>query len=203
MNRRHIVPCLLVLFFALSAAAPAAPPTGLDARISLELEAAAAQEVLASFGQVLDRETTVDPEITGSVTIELHNVRTATALTAVCESVGCLWHIEGGHLMIQRDPAAQVMKAASPPASGAKGPVGLDTSIDIKLKAASLRETLLAFGSIAGMPVELGEAIEGEVTIDLRNTPARKAFDAICEAHGCRWEVVETADGPVLRVTPR
>ena len=159
--------------------------------------------MLASFGQILDRETTVDPEIAGAVTIELHNVRAATALTAVCESVGCLWKIEDGRLTIQRDPAAAPAKAASPPSAKAQGPDGLDTPIDIQLKEADLRETLLAFGSIAGLPVEVDDAIEGEVTIDLHNTPARRALDAVCETHGCRWEVVETADGPVLRVTPQ
>jgi len=202
MTRLRHAPCFLVLLLALGAPAVAAPPSGLDTRIDLELEKAEAQKVLASFGQILGAEASIDPTITGTVTIEVHHVRTATALTAVCESVGCVWTIEDGKLTIRRDSSAP-MPESGPPATQPEGPEALDSLIDISLDDAGLRETLLAFGSIAGLPVEIDDALEGKVTIELQDTPARKALDAVCATHGCRWEVVETAKGAVVRITPR
>jgi type II secretory pathway component GspD/PulD (secretin) len=78
----------------------------------------------------------------------------------------------------------------------------LDEPIDIQLKDASLRETLASFATIAGTKVVIDPALEGVVTIHLQNTPVRAALDAICRMEGCRWELVEAAEGPVLRFTP-
>lgn len=202
MTRRCTVPSVLVLFLAFAAAAVADPPSGLDGRIGIALKGADARQVLASFGAILGREASIDPEVTGTLTIELHGVRAATALTAACESLGCVWSIEDGVLRVRRDPGAPATVPAAAP-SDAEAPRGLDNPIDMQLRDAGLRETLRAFAAIAGVPVEVDEALGGKVTIDLHNTPARKALDALCDTHDCRWSIVDTPDGPVLRVTPR
>ncbi|HLE82926.1 MAG TPA: hypothetical protein VJG13_01185, partial [Thermoanaerobaculia bacterium] len=102
---------------AVEAQAPRNAPinrSGLDERIDIVLREADVREVLASFGHILSGETEIDPEIQGEVTIELHQVRAATALTAVCESAGCLWRIEDGRLRVDRDPAAPTGRETAP-----------------------------------------------------------------------------------------
>lgn len=190
-----------------SAAAPATPasaaPSGLDERIDMQLEEADVQQVLASFGAIVSMEADVDPAIEGEVTIELHNVRAATALTAVCESVGCRWRIEDGRLTIEKDPEAPPAPRAA--TGRAEGPSAerLDTPIDLELEDADLRQVLQAFGSIVQARVALDESLQGEVTIQLHDTPVRQALDAVCRVHGCTWELQETDNGPVLKVTRR
>lgn len=187
----------------LAAGGLAAAPSGLDERIDMQLEKADVQQVLVSFGGIVSMEADVDPAIEGEVTIELHNVRAATALTAVCESVGCRWWIEDGRLKIEKDPDAP---PAPRVATGrAEGPSAerLDTPIDLELEDADLRQVLQAFGSIVQARVEIDESLEGEVTLDLHNTPVRQALDAVCRVHGCDWELRETDEGPVLELTRR
>lgn len=186
---------------AATAQAKGAPITqsGLDERIDIVLREADVREVLASFGHILSGETEIDPEIQGEVTIELHQVRAATALTAVCESAGCLWRIEDGRLKVGRDPAAPTDRETAPGRADGPSAALLDEPVDLELKDADLRQTLRAFGSIVGVPVTLAEALAGKVTVQLENTPVRAALDSICRAEGCRWELAETAEGPVLR----
>lgn len=188
---------------AASATSASAAPSGLDERIDIQLEEADVQQVLASFGGIVSMEAHVDPAIEGEVTIELHNVRAATALTAVCESVGCRWRIEDGRLTIEKDPDAPPAPRAA--TGRAEGPSAerLATPIDLELEDADLRQVLQAFGSIVQARVEIDETLEGEVTIQLHDTPVRQALDAVCRVHDCAWELQETGEGPILELTRR
>lgn len=174
-----------------------------DERISLQLQEADLAVVLASFGQIFELETEIDPGVRGEISIELHDVRAGTALTAVCESAGCLWRIADGRLVVERDPEAPPEVLG--PRGRAEGPSAakLEERIDMELEDADLRQVLQAFGSIAAAAVEIDEALEGEVTIQLHETPVREALDALCRTHGCQWELAETDDGPVMRFRPR
>jgi len=175
---------------------------GLEERLDIVLKEADVEEVLASFGAILGQETEIDPEVQGEISIQLHNVRAATALTAVCESVGCLWRLEDGRLKVDRDPKAPPGRSTAP--GRAEGPSAalLDQPIDMDLKDADLREALRAFGSIVGARVSISGTLEGKVTIQLASTPVHTALDAVCRVQGCRWELLETEEGPVLRFTP-
>ena len=178
------------------------PDAGLGQRIDIELREADVQEVLASFGAIFGGETEVDPAIAGEVTIELHHVRAATALTAVCESAGCLWRITDGRLVIERDPEYQPPPPPLTQRAGSASAVRLDEPIDMELEGADLREVLRSFGGITGARVSIADSLQGKVTIELANTPARRALDAVCRVHGCRWELREETAGPVLVFTP-
>lgn len=177
--------------------------SGIDHRIDLELRGADVAKVLASFAQILHMEAEIDPEIRGEVTIELHNVRPTTALTAVCESVGCLWRIEDGRLKIARDPEAPERSDAASEHAEHPPSEALDERIDMALEDADLRQVLRSFGSIVTSQVEIDPALEGKVTIQLENTPVREALDALCRIHDCVWELTETEEGAVLRITAR
>lgn len=175
---------------------------GLEERIDMMLKDAAAADVLASFGHISGTGVVIDPEIRGKVSIELHHVRAATALTAVCESLGCLWRLEGGELRIEKDPGAP--QRPEPAAGRAEGPSAarLDEPIDLELVDADLRQTLQAFATIVEARAAIAASLEGTVTVQLANTPVRKALDAICRVQGCNWELVESPEGPVLRFAP-
>lgn len=199
-NRTVFVPCAL-LVLSLVLAAPAAAQPALDERISLELKDAEVDQVLGSFGAILKREARIDPEIAGTLSIELHNVRLETALQAVCESVGCVWRMDARTLRFAPDPDHVPPKGR--PGVAAKpspAPGGLEDLIDISLLDADVRETLNSFGTISGLPVVIDEGIEGEVSLELTDAPAKKALDAVCEMHGCEWGVEKTDQGDVLHI---
>lgn len=84
-------------------------------------------------------------------------------------------------------------------AAGASKTV-LDERINIELKDARLSQVLRAFGEVTGARVEVDEALEGdlEMTIQVQDAPIRRALDTICQRHGCRWDWLETDEGPVL-----
>lgn len=184
-----------LLLLASASAAPLGAQPELDERISLELEDADVGQVLESLGSILEREVEVDPAIGGTISIELHDVRVETALTAVCESAGCVWNLDARRLRMSPDPS-------HPPAKPRPRPTrtGLDEPIDMELKDASLGETLRAFGSIAELPVILDDGVDqdAKVTVQLASTPAGQALDVICRMNGCAWEVVEHDDGTAV-----
>lgn len=180
-----------------------APGSGLDQRIDIQLKEANVRETLASFGEILAEGSEIDPEVAGEVSMELHDVRVATALTAVCESAGCLWWIEDGRLRVERDPeATRAPKAVAGRAEG-RSAERLEEPIDMELEDADLQQVLQAFGAIVQARVVIDETLEGEVTIELHDTPVRLALDSLCRIHGCTWELEETDEGPVLRFSQR
>jgi len=180
-----------------------AAATGLDQRIDISLNEADVTEVLASFGHIFGGEADIDPVIRGEVTVELHHVRAATVLTAVCESVGCRWWIEDGRLKIEKDPDAPPRPPAAPGRAEGESSARLDSAIDMSLLNADLRETLRSFGTIVQARVTLDPSLEGRVTVELHNTPVRDALDAICRMQGCAWELEDTEEGPVLLIARR
>lgn len=183
--------------------ASTAPGRGLDERIDVALKDAAPAELFRSFAEILGLDAVIPPGLERTLTMELRDVRVATVLTAACESVGCLWRIEDGHLVVVRDPeASERMPAAAGRANGPSA-AKLEAPIDMELEDADLRQVLEAFGSIAGAAVEIDPSLAGTVTIQLSDTPVRLALDAACRVGGCGWELIETTGGPVLRFSPR
>lgn len=170
----------------------------LDERIDIELKDADVGQTLRSFGAVLEaEEVLIDPAVSGEVTITLHSVRVETVLTALCESVGCVWSFEDGVLTIRPAPEGE-----TPEPEVVEGGDAFGGAIDLVLKGADLREVLQAFGGIAGWRVEIAPGLEGEVTIEVHETPAREALDHICAVNHCAWELVEQEGGIVLKVEP-
>ena len=194
IGRRGRIAPAVALAITLAAAVPASGASGLDQRISLDLEGAGLEETLRSFGAVLQADAVeIDPEVSGTVTIHLENVRVETALDAVCEGAGCAWLLVDGELVITSlgdEPAGD--RAA---AEGA-----LDQRVDLDLADAELQETLRTFGRIVQVPVSVDPAIQGRVTVRIEDTPVRKVLDRLCEDHGCRWELTGGGE-PVLRFT--
>lgn len=198
----------IALFATLLAALPAAASEDwLDRRIDIDLEDASAPEFFRSMAEISELEVAEIPELEGTISMELHDVRVATALAAACESVGCVWRVEDGRLRILRDPEAAVRKPKpgrpagnSTPRERAPGPSvpALEETIDIELRDADLRQVLQSFGEASGAAVRVDDALQGSVTVQLHSVPIRQALDALCGIEGCRWRWQETDEGPVL-----
>ncbi len=72
------------------------PPVAeaLSQKISLQLKAAAAKDVFASFQVILGGELELAPEVAGEITVHLEAVPVRAALDAVCAQLGCSWGVD-------------------------------------------------------------------------------------------------------------
>ncbi len=188
---RARISCLSFVLILAAFTGPAWATAGLDEKIDLSLEDARADEVFRIFGQILQAEVTVDPQIEERVTIEIHDVTVRTAMTAVCESVDCTWSLEPG------EPKVLTVRSVAPgePAS----PSRLDELIDISLRDADLVEVLRMVASMINARLQLDPSVEGMVTVEFQSVRVDTFLDQLCFLGGCRWRLVP-GDRPVLKV---
>jgi len=192
--KRHLTISAIaaLLSFAAAVLAWGAGPD-LDKRVSLSLEKAGVAEAFRALGQMSGLNVLVDPKLSGTVTIRLENVRLRTTLDAVCDSIGCRWEVSGDHLRIQ--PTAP---PKTPP------PAALDQPIDLKVTKADLREILNTAGEILSAQVVIDPALTTTaITLELNNTPVRKALDEVCRIGNCAWSLNDEDGKKVLRFSPR
>lgn len=65
----------------------------LDSAIDLKVTKADARELLTTFGQIMGVEVSLDPAVTGKVSLVLEKTPVKQALDTVCVSVGCDWEV--------------------------------------------------------------------------------------------------------------
>lgn len=65
----------------------------LDSPIDLRVTDADARDLLKTFGQIMSAEVSLDPAISGKVSLELEKTPVRQALDAVCMSLGCDWDL--------------------------------------------------------------------------------------------------------------
>ncbi len=112
---------LAVASIALILASEAAAQPKLDLKTSIEVDGAVPWDVYESISRTLGCELVMAPEIRQPVTMHLQNVTVRTALTALSESLGCRWHIEGNVLHVEPVSVATGVRGGVP--GGAKGGV--------------------------------------------------------------------------------
>lgn len=95
------------LIIALALASPAAAQPNLDLRTTIDVDMAAPHDVFESMSKRLGCKLVIAPEITQPVTMRLQNVTVRTALTALSETLGCRWGIEGSVLHVELASSAQ------------------------------------------------------------------------------------------------
>jgi type II secretory pathway component GspD/PulD (secretin) len=167
----------------------------LDRKVDVALADSAPDQAFQGIAKMIGLEATVDPRVEGKVTVRLQNVRLRTVLDAVCEGIGCSWSIVAG-------TPAKLHIAPLPERTARKATV-LEEPIDLKVKAANVREVLQTFGQILSAEVELDPQIAGKVTFELDNVPCGKALDRVCEMAGCTWKLDTAGKGPVLRIVAK
>ena len=107
VGRFFSVMLLPLTFASASIAADTKPPKAVlrvvpnpEGRISLDLKDADIRDVLQLFARITEANFAVDPEVKGSVTVRLDDVRWQDALDAVLRSNGYAAQIEGRILRV-------------------------------------------------------------------------------------------------------
>jgi hypothetical protein len=99
---------VFVVLLLAAAAAPALAQDPLSKRVSLDLKAMTPPDAFKVLADAVGLKVTVDAAVTAPVDILVKNVRASTALTTMCESVGCAWSVSGGVLAIKPAGPAEV-----------------------------------------------------------------------------------------------
>lgn len=99
MKGRHRFFVGVALAAALVAAVAA--QDALSKRVSLDLKAMAPADAFAALASSAGLKVAVDPAVTAPVDIVVRNVTARTALTTMCESIGCEWSVTAGTLSIK------------------------------------------------------------------------------------------------------
>ena len=73
----------------------------LSKRVSLDLKAMAPADAFGTLASSVGLKAVVDPTVTAPVDILVRNVTARTALTTMCESIGCEWNVADGTLSIK------------------------------------------------------------------------------------------------------
>lgn len=166
----------------------------LEERIDLDLEDAAAEDILTMFAQVTGAELELDPAVTGTVTITLHNVTARTALTAVCEGLGCRWRLETGELtrlVVEAEDAEVAIRKVR------------EASVTVELDKVPAEKAFRAVARINGIRLELDSQVEGDISASLRDRKLDEVLDDFCRQVGCRWTLAEDKDRTVLQVAAK
>jgi len=94
---RTLLACAIVAALV----APVAAQDALAKRVSLDLKAMAPADAFAALASSAGLKVVVDPGVTAPVDILVRNVSARTALTTMCESIGCRWSVAAGILSIK------------------------------------------------------------------------------------------------------
>jgi type II secretory pathway component GspD/PulD (secretin) len=181
-------------------AEPADPRNKLDERIDMTLKKAAPDDLFGSFAKMFGAEAVVDPALSETVSIELHNVRMRTLLNAICESIGCRWSLEAGTPPTLRVTALSGGSSSGRTGSGPRTALPREP-IDIKVTDAEVQDVLKTFVEIGGVKAIVDPAIQGAVTLNLENILYERALDAVCAQAACDWSF--DPEKSILRVTSR
>lgn len=183
-------------------------------RVQLLFRAVPVTQVFPALAKSLGYELSLDPALRALVTIEVENVTAATALNAICESIGCRWRLEGARLVI--DARTDIVTILSPTPTGVAyqrrgGNLmnyairGLDDELPFEITWSPV-DIYAAFFMLARMTdadVDLAPALRNrKIAATIKGGSLRQAFDTVCAVGGCRWQLVEQPKRTV-RVTER
>ena len=88
-------------------AAPAAAQDALSRRVSLDLKAMAPGDAFKVLADSVGLKVAVHADVTVPVDILVKNVTAKTALTTICESIGCRWTVAAGTITVR--PAGEIL----------------------------------------------------------------------------------------------
>jgi type II secretory pathway component GspD/PulD (secretin) len=190
MTRARTV--LLLLALALVPLAAHAAGIRLDDRIDLNVSDADAGKLFQTVGQLTGARVEIDPRFQSArkISIRIDNVTLRTALTAICESLGCRWRTRDGAIFVEPvrtgEPAANV----------------LDQKIDLKITGADLHGVMDTIAMILGADLAFDESLpKNKLTLELEQETVAATLDAACAQAGCKWKLVSRDPKPLLQVT--
>jgi len=185
---------LLLVLALITLGAAHAAEIRLDSRIDLNVADADAGKLFQTVGQLTGARVDLDPrfQTARTISIRIDNVTVGTALTAICESLGCRWHISKDGAIVVGPVRAREPKAGD-----------LEAKIDLKVTGANLREVMDTMATILGADLAFDEALaKAKVSFELDNKSIAATLDAACAQAGCKWALA-TGSGPkpVLQVS--
>ena len=190
MTRTRTGLLLLVLAFIPPAAHAAA--VRLDDRIDLNVTDADVGKLFQTVGQLTGARVDLDPRFQTArrISIRIDNVTLRTALTAICESLGCRWRTRDGAIFVEPvrtgDPTVNV----------------LDAKIDLRITGAALHGVMETMAQILGAELAFDETLpKGKLTLDMEQQTVAATLDAACAQAGCKWKLVNRDPKPVLQIT--
>lgn len=192
MTRSRTGLLLLVLTFIPPAAHAAA--VRLDDRIDLNVTDADVGKLFQTVGQLTGARVDLDPRFQTArrISIRIDNVTLRTALTAICESLGCRWRTKDGAIFVEQvrthDPTVNV----------------LDQKIDLRITGADLHGVMEITAEILGADLAFDEALpKGKLTLDMEQQTVAATLDAACAQAGCKWKLVNRDPKPMLQIGVR
>jgi type II secretory pathway component GspD/PulD (secretin) len=183
---------LLQLVLALVPLAAQAAEIRLDNRIDLNVTDADAGKLFQTVGQLTGARVELDPRFQSArtISIRIDNVTLRTALTAICESLGCRWRTRDGAIVVE------------PVRTGEPRVNVLDQKIDLRITGANLREVMATMSMILGADLVFDEALaKGKLSLDLGQETVAATLDAACAQAGCKWKLENRDPKPVLQIT--
>ena len=138
------------------------------------------------------RQTSLDPDLEGEVTVQLTDVSARTTMNAVCEMLNCKWWITEGP---PRRLRVKNLGATGPEATEPAG--DLDTEVSLSLEDAPVEEVFKSFAQVGNWKLNLQKPT---VSVELADTPIRQALDEVCAQVDCTWSLDMTGDRGVLRI---
>jgi hypothetical protein len=192
MTRTRTGMLLLVLALAPLAAARSAE-IHLEQRIDLNVTDADAGKLFQTLGQLTGARIDLEPQFQAarSISIRLDNVTVATALNAVCESIGCRWRLKDGAIVIGPMRARERRESRAG---------DLEARIDLRVTDTDLHGVMQAMAQILGVELEYDDALaKAKISLDMGDQSIAAVLDAACAPSGCKWKLL-TGAKPVLQV---
>jgi hypothetical protein len=185
----------------------------LGKRVSLDLKGMGPAEAFKVLGDAVGMPVTVDGAVTAPVDILVRNVTAKTALTTICESIGCRWTIADGTLVVK--PAFEIaVKVAEGTAATKAKPVS-DPASRVQKSAKSVERLRVALAQqlptdmkfenapLSVVNERLSAALGLQVTITNEN-PAVQTLTADLSNHtlqsGLRLLSEQAGGGKPLRI---
>ncbi len=180
----------------------------LGSRTSIDVSAANPQDVFASLAKTLECTLDIQAELQGPVTLKVSNITVRTALTALCESLGCGWSIEGGSLRIR--PARTTVRLKGPVTRAPRKTSALlekfkrNTGPGVRFDNTPVRDVLAALSKIADMEITADEPLASQaITVDLSNRGIDAALKELLKQAGAEkvaYLTGSTRDGEHVRM---
>jgi hypothetical protein len=177
-------------------------PPDLERRVFLDANASAPAQVLAMLARTIPCTLKLDPRVQRPVTLRVSNVTARTALSAICESIGCRWQLVDATLRV--DPA-------EPPPPIPQGELiqqKLRTPLgDLDFKRVPFRDAVNAIARQSGIDI-IVEKVDPKtpVTVDVSDELPLQALMKVVRAAGWRYVTMGSVswqgDRPTMRFTP-
>jgi hypothetical protein len=176
-------------------------------RVSLDLKAMAPAEAFKVLADAVGTEVTVDPAVTGPVDILVRNVSARTALSTMCESIGCRWTADAAGITVK--PGVEAVYAVAKRPDGQARVKAARSSAVIERVRSALKQPLPAGmkfenASLADVSARLSEALKltmevtttdpalQTITADFSNVTLQAALKSVVDQAGSRrvqWRI--------------